>query len=290
MILKNGSTGSDVGIVQNNLKMLGYDPQGIDCIYGENTETAVKEFQEANGLKADGIVGDCTWNTLISKIKDIQGALNENGFNLSLDGIAGINTYSCLIKFQKDNNLIVDGIVGSETREVLFKNSSMDSSCSSSNRYNISQDGINFIAEYEDYYAAPYRGLDSQNQTIGYGHVITSDENFDFLSEAEAKALLKNDLQNFIDSVNTMISGLNLTQCQFDALISFAYNCGANALRYSTLLKDIKSGAAYETLKEDFLMWCNCNNERALGLYRRRYDEYEMYSKGDYTRTYREFE
>ena len=62
MLFKNGCTGAEVGIIQNNLKMLGYDPKVIDCIFGENTEIAVKEFQGANGLVSDGIVGDCTWN------------------------------------------------------------------------------------------------------------------------------------------------------------------------------------------------------------------------------------
>ena len=90
MLYKNGSTGKEVGIIQNNLKMLGFDPLGIDCIYGENTIIAVKEFQEANGLVSDGIVGDCTWNALIERIKTIQSALNENGFNLIVDGVAGL--------------------------------------------------------------------------------------------------------------------------------------------------------------------------------------------------------
>lgn len=290
MLLKIGSIGSNVGIVQNNLKMLGYDPQAIDCIYGENTKTAVKKFQEVNGLEADGIVGDSTWSSLISKIKEIQAALNENGFNLILDGIAGINTYSCLIRFQEHNNLIIDGILGPETQEVLFKNNSIDTSCYSQNRYNISEAGINFIADYEDYYAAPYRGLDSQNQTIGYGHVITAGENFDTLTKEEAMDLLKKDLQGFVELVNDMIIGLDLKQCQFDSLVSFSYNCGANSLKYSSLLKDIKSGADTKTIKDDFLKWIYCNKERALGLYRRRYDEYNVYSNGDYTRTYREFE
>ncbi len=275
MLLKIGSTGKEVAIVQNNLKMLGYDPQAIDCIYGENTEAAVKEFQEVNGLNADGIVGDCTWGYLISKIKGIQAALNQNGFNLILDGVAGINTYSCLIKFQENNNLTVDGTVGPETGEVLLKNSSIDTSCSSQNRYNISEAGINFIADYEKFYAEPYRGLDSQNQTIGYGHLITLGENFDTLTEEEGKALLQKDLQCFVQLLNNMVIGLNINQCQFDSLISFSYNCGANSLKYSSLLKDIKSGADDETIKDDFLKWIYCNKEKALGLYRRRYDEFE---------------
>ena len=287
MLYTNGSTGTEIGIIQNNLKMLGYYPLVIDCEFGDNTEIAVKEFQEANGLVSDGIVGDCTWNTLLSKIKDIQTALNSYNFNLIVDGVAGIDTYNCLLRFQESNNLTVDGIVGPCTRNTLFKNNS--SSCTSNN-FDISCDGVRFIADYEDYFAMPYRGLDSQNQTIGYGHVITSGENFESLSIYEAKALLKKDLNNFVYLVNSMVIGLSLSQNQFDALVSFSYNCGVTALNNSTLLKDIKTSAPMDKIKEDFLMWIYCNEEKALGLYRRRYDEFEMYSVADYTRTYRDFE
>ncbi|MVX65721.1 glycoside hydrolase family protein [Clostridium chromiireducens] len=285
MLLKNGSTNYEVKIIQNNLNLLGFGPISIDGIFGSKTEAAVKNFQKYYTLSIDGIVGDITWSRLIDEIKDIQTALNTHGYNLTADGIAGPNTYNALTEFQKENSLATDGIVGSETSAVLFKSNSSFYST----HYDISNDGINFIANYESFYAKPYRGLDSQNQTIGYGHVITSVENFESLTEAEAKDLLEKDLQSFVNSVNTIITGITLSQNQFDALVSFAYNCGANALTYSTLLKDIKANASMEKIKEDFLMWCNCNGKRALGLYRRRYDEFEMYSNADYTRTYREF-
>ncbi|WP_431732633.1 glycoside hydrolase family protein [Clostridium botulinum] len=45
-----------------------------------------------------------------------------------------------------------------------------------------------------------------------------------------------------------MIQGLSINQHQFDSLISFSYNCGANALKTSTLLKDIRNGAENYTL------------------------------------------
>ena len=286
MLYKIGSTGTEIGIIQNNLKLLGYDPLGIDCEFGKNTRNAVKEFQKTNGLVSDGIVGDDTWSKLTSKIKDIQTALNNHGYNLIIDGVAGLNTYSSLIEFQELNNLIVDGIVGPSTSSNLFSSEIS----SKSDKLDISDCGINFIADYEDYYATPYRGWDSQNQTIGFGHVITADESFDTITKEEAKALLQKDLQDFVELVNNITAGLNLNQCQFDALVSFSYNCGANELKYSSLLKDIKADADDETIKEDFLKWIYCNKERALGLYRRRYDEFEMYSNADYTRTYREFE
>jgi GH24 family phage-related lysozyme (muramidase) len=279
MLLKNDSTGPEVGIIQNNLKMLGYDPLTIDCIFGAATYNAVRKFQSSYGLAADGIVGDNTWSKLINEIKDIQTALNNQGCNLIVDGVAGLNTYSCLLEFQKLNDLVVDGIVGSKTKSLLCPSMS----------YNISSEGIGFIADYESFYSKPYRGLDSQNQTIGYGHVIMIDENFTSITEHQAKALLEKDLNAFVYLVNTMIVGLTLSQNQFDALVSFSYNCGVTALNNSTLLKDIKANASMEKIKEDFLMWCNCNGERALGLYRRRFDEFEMYESADYTRTYRSF-
>ena len=287
MLLKNGSTGSDVGVIQNNLKMLGYDPLVIDCEFGENTTNAVKEFQGANGLVSDGIVGDYTWNLLLDMIRVIQSKLNSNGFDLIVDGVAGLNTYNCLLRFQEANDLTVDGIVGTCTRNALFKN---NSSSYTSNNFDISYDGVSFIADYEDYFAMPYRGLDSQNQTIGYGHVILPGENFTSLSKDEAKALLKKDLNSFVNSVNIMVIGLEINQFQFDALVSFSYNCGADELKDSSLFRNIKNGADNKTIKADFLEWMYCNEEKSLGLYRRRYDEFEMYSNADYTRTYREFE
>lgn len=283
MLYRKGSKELEIGTIQNNLKLLGYYMLQIDFIFGENTEIAVKKFQISSGLICDGIVGNCTWNALIEKIKNIQTALNSYGFNLIVDGIAGTNTYKCLLIFQKDNNLTVDGIVGKETLNALFKNN--DNFCS--NNFNISEKGINFITDYEDFSSIPYRGLDSQNQTIGYGHVIALGENFESITENEAKALLKKDLQGFISSVNAISYDLHLIQCQFDALISFSYNCGINALKYSTLLKHIKNNASIEKIKEDFLMWCNCNGKRSSGLYMRRLDEFEMYKDADYTRTYR---
>lgn len=55
MLLKLGSEGDDVRKLQEKL---GVDPVGK---FGPKTETAVKAWQAANGLTADGLVGDGTW-------------------------------------------------------------------------------------------------------------------------------------------------------------------------------------------------------------------------------------
>lgn len=58
MTLKKGSRGEEVKLLQRLLHL--YE----DGIFGPLTEEAVKEFQKANGLVADGIVGDKTWAKL----------------------------------------------------------------------------------------------------------------------------------------------------------------------------------------------------------------------------------
>lgn len=57
-ILKKGSKGADVVTLQKKLNLQA------DGIFGPLTEEAVKEFQKANGLTADGIVGNSTWAKL----------------------------------------------------------------------------------------------------------------------------------------------------------------------------------------------------------------------------------
>lgn len=56
--------GEDVRLVQNALKRNGYDPGQIDGVYGRKTQRAVKRYQRDHGLKADGIVGKQTRESL----------------------------------------------------------------------------------------------------------------------------------------------------------------------------------------------------------------------------------
>lgn len=64
--IRRGSTGPDVVECQTDLIQLQYDlsPYGADGKFGAKTESAVKQFQKDNGLKADGIVGPATWTAL----------------------------------------------------------------------------------------------------------------------------------------------------------------------------------------------------------------------------------
>jgi peptidoglycan hydrolase-like protein with peptidoglycan-binding domain len=59
-----GSSGSDVSALQQQLLNAGFDPQGIDGIYGNKTAAAVRAFQQAAGITVDGIFGPQTAGAL----------------------------------------------------------------------------------------------------------------------------------------------------------------------------------------------------------------------------------
>lgn len=65
-ILRKGDKGSYVTLLQTDLLNRGYSlpKYGADGSFGAETETAVKQFQADNGLKADGVVGADTWAVL----------------------------------------------------------------------------------------------------------------------------------------------------------------------------------------------------------------------------------
>lgn len=68
--LKRGTTGDAVYMLQERLIALGYDcgTAGADGQYGKGTIAAVKKFQEAKGLVADGVCGNETWTALLATV------------------------------------------------------------------------------------------------------------------------------------------------------------------------------------------------------------------------------
>jgi hypothetical protein len=60
--------GPAVKRVQEILDMLGFEPGDVDGIFGEASEGAVKGFQDASGLKVDGVCGPKTWDALCAAV------------------------------------------------------------------------------------------------------------------------------------------------------------------------------------------------------------------------------
>lgn len=121
MLLKNGDSGVQVKYLQQGLRIMCCNPGNIDSAFGAGTQVAVEKFQNDQGISADGIVGDETWNCLMAEIKPIQQALKDKGFySGAITGIAKDSTYNAVLKFQESRQLTADGMVGVATRERLF--------------------------------------------------------------------------------------------------------------------------------------------------------------------------
>lgn len=81
-LLKDGSTGTNVRILQMALKRANYYNYEPDGIFGEKTKSAVTAFQQSNGLVADGIVGNNTWSKISEYIKGYKTHRIRNGDTL----------------------------------------------------------------------------------------------------------------------------------------------------------------------------------------------------------------
>ena len=66
--LNMNSKGEYVHFIQDYLSKNGYDIGTIDGIYGEKTQSGVKEYQTKNSIDSDGIVGSNTWNSILKSI------------------------------------------------------------------------------------------------------------------------------------------------------------------------------------------------------------------------------
>ena len=138
-----------------------------------------------------------------------------------------------------------------------------------------------FLKSFERFRPSPYK--DSNGYwTIGYGHCMGTAISIHAMTEVEAVNQLSKDVGVAENCVNTQVK-VPLLQREFDALVSFVYNCGAEHFEKSTLLKKLnlgnKAGASNELLR-----WVNPGSASEAGLTDRRQKERRIFLLGDYTR------
>ncbi len=151
--LSSGARGYDVYVLQQKLASLNYLNFTPNGYYNSDTVAAVKAFQTANGLKADGTAGSTLrrylWPTEVNKEEEEANAdkgtvddpytdrvlrsgmsgsdvaraqmkLKAAGYlQGNADGIFGVQTKAAVIKLQKDYNLKQDGKIGPDTWTVI---------------------------------------------------------------------------------------------------------------------------------------------------------------------------
>jgi len=138
----------------------------------------------------------------------------------------------------------------------------------------ISWNGIGIIKRHEGLRLKAYL-CPANVWTIGYGH--TGDVKPDqIITQSQADDLLVQDLMRFNKGVNELVKK-EITQNQFDSLVSFSFNVGLGALGKSTLLKKVNRNPKDETIRDEFHKWVNAGGKRLAGLVKRREEEANLY-------------
>ena len=139
---------------------------------------------------------------------------------------------------------------------------------------------IELIKKFEGFSAKPYF-CPANVPTIGYGStrylhgskVKLTDAP---INELQAEILLKDTLTQYENAVDSYCVD-SLTQNQFDALVDFAYNCGNQNLKTSTLLKKVNANPNDLSIKLEFAKWNKGGGKILNGLVKRRAAESELY-------------
>lgn len=142
-VIRHGSRGPAVEDIQRRLIYLGHTlgKTGVDGVFLEDTEEAIRAFQQASGLEVTGEVDSYTWSLLVDStfafgdrmlylrypffqgrdIEILQIALNSLGFTCGeIDGIFGTYTERAVIELQENMDLAPDGVVGQATFATLL--------------------------------------------------------------------------------------------------------------------------------------------------------------------------
>lgn len=112
--------------------------------------------------------------------------------------------------------------------------------------------------------------------TVGYGHTGPEVRAGLRMSEAEAEALLREDLAEAVNCVRRSVR-VRLAQQQFDALVDFCFNAGRGNFLRSTLLRDV-NGGDFAGAAAQFGLWVHAGGKVCSGLVRRRKAEAALFS------------
>lgn len=142
-----------------------------------------------------------------------------------------------------------------------------------------SKAGLNLIKQFESFCAAPYL-CSAGVPTIGYGTTVYPNGIKVKLSDQKiTQQLAETFLQHHVNAIEKDVLSLvkvPLTQNQFDALVSFAYNVGLGAFQDSTLLKLLNAGDIDGASKQ-LERWNKAGGKVSNGLTRRRNAEKALF-------------
>lgn len=138
-----------------------------------------------------------------------------------------------------------------------------------------SDKGIELLKQFEGLRLAAYDDGGGV-QTVGFGHAGPDVYPGLTIDEDEAIRLLRSDLATAEQCVDESVE-VEISQSEFDALVSFVFNVGCGAFKSSTLLRLLNSGNK-EAAAQQFSRWNKDNGKVLAGLTKRRAAEAELFT------------
>jgi len=138
----------------------------------------------------------------------------------------------------------------------------------------IGKPGLDLIKSFEGLKLRAYL-CPANVRTVGFrstGPHVTPGK---VITDAQADGLLQDDLDRFEQAVTRLVT-VPLTQNQYDALVSFAFNVGISALERSTLLKRVNA-KLFDQARAEFGKWNRAGGRPLAGLTRRRAAEAALF-------------
>ena len=134
----------------------------------------------------------------------------------------------------------------------------------------ISAKGLQLLKQFEGCRLTAY--WDVNGYSIGYGHHAKDITKGMTIDQKAADEFLKKDVARFEKAVNALKYDFN--QNQFDALVDFAYNCGAGNLLKLTA----NNTRSIQQISYKIPAYCKAGGVRLMGLVRRRKAEQELFN------------
>ena len=141
--------------------------------------------------------------------------------------------------------------------------------------------GADLIKEFEGCKLKAYQ-CSAKKWTIGFGNTFYEDGSpvmpGHAITQEKANQLFEIIANDFSAKVAKLVTS-KVSENQFGALVSFAYNCGLINLQKSTLLKKVNANPNDLTINAEFLKWNKAGGKVLAGLTRRREAESKLYFK-----------
>lgn len=172
--------------------------------------------------------------------------------------IIGYLSVPTSIKSTEIETNVIDSVTCNNNKEQLDWYSDFPENKFVEYPYTVSDNGKEFIKNHEDLRLQAYNDPTPEKRSIGWGHQLLPNENYETITKSKAEQLFESDIKKVEASVNRLLKNTNkkfrYTQGFIDGLASMIYNCGEYGVSttdfYQRLLKCRYDGDELNNINE----------------------------------------